>query len=81
MIRPEDILVAPLSKHNNKSENEFPVKPARWRDYGGYVKVELRGPLNLLAHLTGADFANLQPERHADLIAVLRPEKIHVLSG
>lgn len=81
MIRPEDILVIPLSKHNKKCENEFPVKLARWRDYGGYVKVELRGPFNLLAHLTGAEFAELQAERHHDLIAVSRPENIHVLSG
>jgi molybdopterin-binding protein len=43
------------------------------------VRVELDGPFNLVAHLTDATYAGLKTEQGADLIAVLRPENIHVL--
>ncbi len=77
MIRPEDVVVLRAGEHDSKNENEFGVRLVRWRDYGGYVKVELSGRLNLVAHLTHAAFARLKAESGSELIAVLPPENIH----
>jgi len=77
MIRPEDVVVFRAGEHDSKNENEFGVRLVRWRDYGGYVKVELSGRLNLVAHLTHAAFARLKAESGSELIAVLPPENIH----
>jgi len=79
MIRPEDVLVCPGSQYDEKGGNAFVAKLVRSRDCGGYVKVELDGPLNLVAHITAGRFAELQGEHHPDVIAVLGPENIHVL--
>ncbi len=79
MIRPEDVLVYPHGGQGDKMENALRVNLARWRDYGGYVKVELDGPINLVAHLTGAGFAELKAGPGCDLTAVLHARNIHVL--
>jgi len=91
MIRPEDVLVLPGprpcgrggagSQHDTKGKNTVRAKIVRSRDCGGYVRVELAGPLNLVAHMTHASFAELQGKRQPDVIAVLHPESIHVLPG
>jgi len=80
MIRPEDVLIRPNYEGRSKGENEIHVKLARRRNYGGYVRMELDGPFNLVAHLTDAAYTELKVEGGADLIAVLRPENIHVLT-
>jgi len=77
MIRPEDVVVLPATERDGKNENEFPVSLVRWRDYGGYVKAELSGRVNLVAHLTHAAFARLEVECNSEFIAVLPPESIH----
>ena len=79
MIRPEDVIICPNYEGRIRGDNEICVKLVRRRNYGGYVRVELDGPFNLVAHLTDATYAGLKTEQGADLIAVLRPENIHVL--
>ena len=80
MIRPEDVLIFPGCKDDNKSENEFHVSLVRSCDYGAYVRVELDGPLNFVAHLTHAAFAELKASSNMDLKVVLRPKNIHILA-
>ncbi len=79
VIRPDDVLVSNLGDHNDKGVNRFHSKIICSRDYGGYVRVELGGPLNVVAHLTHTSFAKLKTEPLSYLIAVLPPENIHVL--
>jgi ABC-type Fe3+/spermidine/putrescine transport system ATPase subunit len=79
VIRPENVLALPAQQHDNESSNEFPAKLLRWRDCGGYVRVELDGPIKLTAHLTHAGFAELKARHQPNLIVRLSPENIHVL--
>ncbi len=81
MIRPEDVLVFSGSQNVAKGENVVRSKLERWRDCGSYVKIELNGPLNLVAHITHATFAELQGKNRPVVIAVLGPENIHVLDS
>jgi len=94
MIRPEDILVFSGSGYDGdpsrekwrlgnhvQGENIVSAKLERWRDCGSYVRIGLGGPVNLVAHMTHAAFAELQGKRRSDLIAVLSPENIHVLGS
>ncbi|MBN2137656.1 MAG: ABC transporter ATP-binding protein [Sedimentisphaerales bacterium] len=77
MIRPENILLLPIDECGTEYENQFIVEIARYRDFGAYVKVELAGPLNLVAHLTHAAFERLQIEPGRQVKAVLPPQSIH----
>jgi ABC-type Fe3+/spermidine/putrescine transport system ATPase subunit len=81
MIRPEDVVVLPLCEGGGNNANEFRVRLVRWRDYGGYVRAELHGPVDLVAHLTHSAFARLDAEPGCELIAVLPPERIHVFGA
>ncbi|MFQ6036704.1 MAG: ATP-binding cassette domain-containing protein [Sedimentisphaerales bacterium] len=89
MIRPEDILVFSGSQDNAKGENKVRAKLECWRDCGSYVRIKLDGPVNLVAHMTHAAFAELQGKlqpldsarRRPDVTVVLRPENIHVLGS
>ncbi len=78
-IRPEDVLVCPGSQFDEKGGNAFVAKLVRSRDCGGYVRVELVGPVNLVAHITAGRFAELQGKHQPDVTVVLRPENIHIL--
>ena len=79
MIRPEDLIVRPGSQYNAKSKNVIRVKLVRSRDCGGYVRVELDGPISLVAHITHAAFADLQETHQHDVIAELDLKNIHIL--
>jgi ABC-type sugar transport system ATPase subunit len=79
VIRPEDVLVYPYAESYGKGENEIRVRLIRLRNYGEYVRMEMDGPFSLIAHLTGAVFNELRVEPGDDLVAVLRPQNIHVL--
>jgi len=79
MIRPEDLLVRPASRHNGKGENIIRATLVRWRDCGGYVRVELDEPIRLVAHMTHAEFADLHEKHHTDVVAELDLNNIHVL--
>jgi len=78
IIRPENIVLSnkPIS---NSVDNKFQVELIRSRDFGNYVQVELKGPLNLVAHLSHAAFAELKANPETNLTAVLPAGNIHVL--
>ncbi len=80
MIRPEDVLVYPGSRPA-VGQNALRVRLVRSRDCGGYVRVDLDGPVNLVAHITHAAFAELEHKHQSDVIAELSSENIHVLPG
>lgn len=80
-IRPEDVVLAPLSEERSNRQNALEVKLLRCRDYGAYVRVEVAGAVNLTAHLTHCAFAGLNADPGTRLMAVLSPEKLHVLSA
>jgi molybdate/tungstate transport system ATP-binding protein len=80
VIRPENILLSDKPA-SNSFDNKLQVKLIRSRDCGNYVQIELQGPLELVAHLSHAAFAELKADSQSDLIAVLHPENIHVLPG
>jgi ABC-type Fe3+/spermidine/putrescine transport system ATPase subunit len=77
-IRPESIR---LTKNlpNEPVDNKLQVKLIRSRDCGNYVQVALKGPLDLIVHLSHADFTDLAAKEQSELIAVLHSENIHVL--
>jgi ABC-type Fe3+/spermidine/putrescine transport system ATPase subunit len=79
MIRPEDLIVRPTSHYNGRGENLIRARLVRSRDCGGYVRVELDGPVSLVAHMTHAAFAELHEEHHTDVVAELDLNNIHVL--
>lgn len=79
MIRPEDVLVFAGPGSDIKDNNKLTLNLVRWRDYGGFVRAELNGSLNLVAHMSHAAFAELKPKPKSEVIAVLRPQNIHVL--
>ena len=81
MIRPEDVLVLPGSQYDAKGENIVRARLVRWRDCGSYVRIELDGPVNLVAHMTHAAFAELQAKHRLDVVAVLSPENLHILGS
>ncbi|MCX5644254.1 MAG: ATP-binding cassette domain-containing protein [Phycisphaerae bacterium] len=77
-IRPDQILLLPEGGQASDSRNCFELQLAGWRDCGAYIRLELTGPINLVAHTTPAAFS---PLRHCSrLTAVLPLESIHVLS-
>lgn len=80
MIRPEDLLVRPVSRSNSKIENVICARLMRSRDCGGYVRVDLDGPVSLVAHMTHAAFADLQDKHQTDVAVELDLNNIHVLS-
>jgi ABC-type Fe3+/spermidine/putrescine transport system ATPase subunit len=77
-IRPESIRLT-NNLPNEPVDNKLQVKLIRSRDCGNYVQVTLKGPLDLIVHLSHADFADLAAKPQSELIAVLHPENIHVL--
>jgi hypothetical protein len=79
MIRPEDLLILPGSAYNGKGENVIHAALVRSRDCGGYVRVELDGPVSLVAHMTHAAFAELQEMHQSDVVAELNLKNIHIL--
>jgi len=79
MIRPEDVLVLGGAERHPDRENAFVVKVTQWRHCGGYVRVELSGPVGLVAHLSRAAFTELGVDTNGDLTAILPSQSIHVL--
>jgi ABC-type Fe3+/spermidine/putrescine transport system ATPase subunit len=79
MIRPEDLHIRTGSAYNGEGENVIRATLVRSRDCGGYVRVELDGPVKLVAHMTHAAFAELQQTHQPDVVAELDLKNIHVL--
>ncbi|MHC4540517.1 MAG: ATP-binding cassette domain-containing protein, partial [Planctomycetota bacterium] len=80
MIRPEDVQVRCGSAPDGRSENTFSLTLVRWRDCGGYVRAELTGPVNLVAHMTHGAFAGLKAKHQPSVVVQMGLEHIHVLS-
>jgi ABC-type Fe3+/spermidine/putrescine transport system ATPase subunit len=78
MIRPEDVLARPDS-YPAEAQNTLRTRLARSRDCGGYVRVDLDGPIHLVAHITHAAFAKLEHEHQSEVVAGLGPDSIYVL--
>jgi ABC-type Fe3+/spermidine/putrescine transport system ATPase subunit len=81
MIRPEDVLVRGSPELAGQSGNTFSATLVRSRDCGGYVRVELTGPVNLVAHMTGGAFAGLKAKHQAGVLVQLGLEHLQVLSA
>lgn len=79
IIRAENVFLLPAHRHSAPVNNKLPVKLIRSRDCGNYVRIELKGSFDLVAHLSHAAFAELKAEPQSDLIAVLHTRNIHVL--
>ena len=79
MIRPEDVQVHCGSGPHNQGENAFSATLVRSRDCGGYVRTDLAGPVNLVAHMTHGAFARLKTEHQVNVIVQIGPQHIHVL--
>ncbi|HLB72939.1 MAG TPA: ATP-binding cassette domain-containing protein [Sedimentisphaerales bacterium] len=77
MIRPEDVVILRPDERHDGNDNILPVSLLRWRDYGGYIKAEFGGRLNIVAHLSHAAFARLNANPGDEFSAVLHPERIH----
>jgi ABC-type sugar transport system ATPase subunit len=78
VIRPDQILVLPEGGQTHHGPNCFELHVAGWRDCGAYVRLELTGPINLIAHTTPAAFSQLKPGSR--VTAILPLQSIHVLS-
>jgi len=79
VIRPEDVLVRCGSEVDDQGENTFSATLVRSRDCGGYVRAELAGPVNIVAHMTHGAFAGLKAEHQPGVVVRLGPEHMQVL--
>jgi len=80
VIRPENVLLFTGEGHSD-SINELPVNLSHFRDCGNYVRMELKGDVDIVAHLSHPAFAELNAKSQSGLTVRLRPEDIHVLAG
>jgi ABC-type Fe3+/spermidine/putrescine transport system ATPase subunit len=78
-IRPEDLVVRPGHIHNGKIVNVIDASLVNSRDCGGYVRIDLDGPIRLVAHITHTVFAELHEIHQPDVAVELDPKNIHVL--
>jgi ABC-type sugar transport system ATPase subunit len=78
MLRPENVHLFANDRHGDPVDNKLRVKLIRARDCGNYVRMELKGTIDLVAHLSHTAFTELKAKRQSDLVAVLRRENIHV---
>ena len=74
VIRPEDVIVG--SAHELPHPTAFPVRVSTSRDFGGFIRVQLAGPPDLVAHLPRTAFASLS---QGPIRARLLPESLAIL--
>lgn len=80
VVRPENVLVErPDDRRERDGTAAVPVRLLRAVDRGAYVRLELEGAVRLFAHLPAAAFSALGVAEGAALVAVVRPEAVHVL--
>lgn len=79
MIRPENVRVFVKYAGWHEDENIFPVKVIGFRDFGGYVRIELDGPVHIVAHMSYSDFKDLGIPDETKVLAWMPRELIHVL--
>jgi hypothetical protein len=77
VIRPDQVLVLPRAESARPGQNRIELQLVLARDCGAYVRLQLAGPLDLVAHVTPASFSALgETDR---VTAVLPLRGIHVL--
>ena len=85
MVRPENLrLLAPQQSPDwlaQWADSFVRVRLAARKDCGSYLRLELDGPLRLVAHCSHAGGAHLPTEAGAELIAWLPPEDLHVMTA
>jgi|GEM_PF-223526 len=79
VVRPENIVVEERRAEQSLGENHFPVGLGRASDLCNYVRVDLDGPLAMVAHLSPAAYGALVRRARRELIARLDCEQIHVI--
>ena len=80
MMRPENITLHRSDCSAANLENALAMTVVGWRDYGGYVKVELRGAVEFIAHITHAAFAQIDPKPGSTVLAAVGADNIHILA-
>ncbi len=78
LIRPENIDL--LSQSSDRT-NSIQAKLTGHRNYGSYIRVDLEGPLNLVAHLSPLAFKKLTTSSCNCMTAVLNRQSICVLTS
>jgi ABC-type sugar transport system ATPase subunit len=80
VIRPEHIgLMRRTRVPKDRPQTVLPVTITHVEDRAAYVRLKLRGPIDLVAHLAPSSYAELAPFGQTNLAAVIRSESIHVL--
>jgi ABC-type Fe3+/spermidine/putrescine transport system ATPase subunit len=79
MIRPENVLICPCGSLGDNGRNILNLELAGWRDYGSYIKAQLDGSIDLVAHLPHPVFVKLKAEKNSPLTATLNIADIHIL--
>lgn len=80
VIRPENLRLArPGEARGGGAEFSLPVTLARVVDRGAYLRMELRGAVPLVAHLSQAAFRELAADEGTELAAVVSQEAVYVL--
>jgi ABC-type sugar transport system ATPase subunit len=80
IVRPENVVVLKRTGGFHREENRFAATLVNWRDCGTYLRLQLKGPFELTAHLSQASFSRLEATAGAELDIVLPRENIHVLA-
>ena len=79
MIRPENVLICPCGSLGDNSRNILNLELTAWRDYGSYIRAQLSGSIDLVAHLSHPVFVKLKAEKNSALTATLNTADIHIL--
>jgi molybdate/tungstate transport system ATP-binding protein len=81
MIRPENVGVATDNDALDPAATHIPARIERRVDRGPYVRLDLDGPLPLVAYASHHLAAHLPTEPGARVVALIHPESVHVLEA
>lgn len=80
VVRPENVhLTRPGPRPSGRPGAELPVKIERHVDRGAYVRLDLGGPVPLIAHMPHHAFSELGAAGGGSLLATIHPGAVHVL--
>lgn len=78
MIRPENIVLTSQTADADPAVNQLAVKIIAWRDCGNYARVELKGPIDLIAHIPHRVFADINAAGDKPLAVKLDTDNIWI---
>jgi len=81
VIRPENVLLVRPASPFPQPAARIELKLVRHVDRGAYVRAHLSGAVDLVAHLPYATFRELGASEDDEVLAVVRPNSVHVLPG